>query len=525
MKNDRIRLLLKLLNKGLYEKEHVVALSLLSAVAGESIFLLGPPGVAKSMIARRLKLAFCSGTSFEYLMSRFSTPDEIFGPVSISKLKNSDAYERLTEGYLPSASVVFLDEIWKAGPGIQNALLTVLNEKIFRNGNTSQKLPLKGIIAASNELPALGEGLEALWDRFMIRYLVDGISNPDLFNQMIASTQNEEPKVDPELSITDEQLAQWHYSRDRVEVSFGIFSLIHKLRSTIADYNSKSIKENLYDKLYISDRRWKKMLNIVRTSAFLNGSSSVRYTDMTLFIHCMWNEPNQQSDVIRIFSLALTAAMEEEVKLTLLNDRIQALKDELRAKRTLNRDNEDNLKIVSGFFYQVDGVHTKDQILIYISEFQTLHSEQGEAFVLQPDKRKSGVKILKKYERSRHPGVFPKDLYQVKRLGASILINEKSYLLVAKTEKKNIVAQNSVETQIELPASAIQTVIREVLQVRLLIDSMETTEKEYIKDHFFLNDVQKEMIQQVFREIKKRLIRLENEMEEIKHSCKLEGEL
>ena len=525
MKNDRIRLLLKLLNKGLYEKEHVVSLSLLSAVAGESIFLLGPPGVAKSMIARRLKLAFSGGTSFEYLMSRFSTPDEIFGPVSISKLKNSDAYERLTEGYLPSASVVFLDEIWKAGPGIQNALLTVLNEKIFRNGNISQKLPLKGIIAASNELPALGEGLEALWDRFMIRYLVDGISNPDSFNQMIASIQNEEPQIDPELSITDEQLAQWHYSRDRVEVSSGIFSLIHKIRSLIADYNSKSIKENLYDKLYISDRRWKKMLNIVRTSAFLNASSSVRYTDMTLFIHCMWNEPDQQSDVIRIFSSALTAAMEEEVKLTLLNDRIQALKDELRAKRTLNCDNEEHLKIVSGFFYQVEGVHTKDQILIYISEFQPLQSEQSEVFVLQADKRKPGVKILKKYERSRHPGVFPKDLYQVRRSGVSILINDKPYSLVGKTDKKNKIGENTVEVQSVLSASVIQAVVGEVGQVRLLIDSTEATEKEYIKHHFFLNDVQKEMMQQAFREIKKRLVRLENETEEIKHYCKLEGEL
>jgi len=201
---DRILSLLRAINKGIYEKDTELSLSLMAALAGDSVILLGPPGVAKSMVARRLKLAFKDARSFEYLMSRFSTPDEIFGPVSISKLKDADKYERNTEGYLPTADVVFLDEIWKAGPAIQNTLLTVINEKLFRNGDTEVHLPLKLLLAASNELPTQGEGLEALWDRFIIRLECGNIKDVKSFYAMLLdNTADGDIEVADGLQITD----------------------------------------------------------------------------------------------------------------------------------------------------------------------------------------------------------------------------------------------------------------------------------------------------------------------------------
>lgn len=291
---DRIEALLSHLNRGVYEREPAIQLALLTAIAGESIFMLGAPGVAKSLVARRLKLAFKDARAFEYLMSRFSTPDEIFGPVSISKLKNEDKYERIISGYLPAADVVFLDEIWKAGPSIQNALLTVLNEKIYRNGDREERVPIKGIISASNELPSRGEGLEALWDRFLVRILVEGIQERGHFEDMICMVQ-EAGSVgpDPSLQISAEEYAECSTLIDMVSVGADILQVIHTIRYYIQQYNEK--QEDPSRVLYISDRRWRKIIRLLRASAYLNGRDAVDLMDCFLIQYCIWDGPDQIS--------------------------------------------------------------------------------------------------------------------------------------------------------------------------------------------------------------------------------------
>ena len=117
---ERIYSLLKILNEGLCEREEITAVALLAAMAGQNIFLYGPPGTAKSFISRRLSKVFKTNVYFEHLMNRFSTPEEVFGPISISELKK-DNYVRKIDGFLPTADFAFLDEIWKSGPEIGRA--------------------------------------------------------------------------------------------------------------------------------------------------------------------------------------------------------------------------------------------------------------------------------------------------------------------------------------------------------------------------------------------------------------------
>ena len=310
---ERFKLLLQEMNRGIYEKNTEISLSLLAALAGESVILLGPPGVAKSMVARQLKTAFREAQSFEYLMSRFSTPDEIFGPVSIQKLKTSDTYERAVEGYLPTADVVFLDEIWKAGPAIQNTLLTVINEKIFRNGNREMHLPLKLLVAASNELPAKGEGLEALWDRFVIRIESRPIKLEKNFRAMLLEVKSEERGVKKQSSaaegkansnaITAEEYAEWTERIGKIGVKIEVLDAISAIRKSLRTVNVDEAAERR--NIYVSDRRWKNIVRLLRTSAFMQDREEVDICDLLPIYHCLWQEPEERDAIRNIVIRAL----------------------------------------------------------------------------------------------------------------------------------------------------------------------------------------------------------------------------
>ncbi|MEY8688884.1 MAG: AAA family ATPase, partial [Leptothrix sp. (in: b-proteobacteria)] len=171
----RLQSLIHQLEAGLLERSTTVRLTLLAALAGEHVLLIGPPGTAKSELARRLHRAFDGARYFERLLTRFSTPEELFGPLSLKALED-DRYERLIDGFLPTAGIAFLDEVFKANSAILNALLTLLNEREFDNGAGRLRTPLISVVAASNEVPS-DEALQAFHDRFLLRVPVAPVSD------------------------------------------------------------------------------------------------------------------------------------------------------------------------------------------------------------------------------------------------------------------------------------------------------------------------------------------------------------
>jgi len=280
----RVTDLITICSDGLYEREEIVAVSLLSAISGQSIFLYGLPGTAKSLIARRLSKAFKDTTHFEYLMQRFSTPEDVFGPVSIQELKK-DNYIRKTEGYLPTADFAFLDEIWKSSPAILNTLLTIINERIYRNGGKDEKVPLKALIAASNETPPPNQGLDALYDRFIMRIIVNPLEKRENFEKLLdGGVVSADIEVPTELQLSSDEWEQLSSEISKVTVSKEVYTIINSIRVSIDEFN----KDNPEIAVYVSDRRWQKIAIILKTAAYLCDRTEVIPVDTLILRHCLW---------------------------------------------------------------------------------------------------------------------------------------------------------------------------------------------------------------------------------------------
>lgn len=405
------------MERGVYEREEATRLAFLATAAGESVFFLGPPGVAKSLIARRLKFAFRDATSFEYLMGRFSTPDEIFGPISIQRLKEQDRYERITDRYLPDADIVFLDEIWKAGPPIQNALLTALNEKRFRNGAQEIRIPMKGLISASNHIPETDAGQRAFWDRFLVRVPLAAIEDDANFHRLLTDTGDEyEDTVPAELKIDTGEYESWRDGIATVVVPQTVLAFLSRLRRRLAAGTVGPVAadvehgDDAHTPFHISDRRWKKVAGLLRTSAFLNGREAVNVLDLGLLRHCLWDRPEEIESIGDLIDIELARFdFGEEVAPRSVARELGALKRRIR-EATLETVDEETAEPVlyRGEYVRLQGFEDAEVALLWRGDWESLPTDEGapcELFLFNEDFTFSETRTYEDVRRCEDPAV------------------------------------------------------------------------------------------------------------------------
>jgi MoxR-like ATPase len=267
----------KELNDGNLERQEVVRGLLVALLAKKHVLLLGPPGTGKNMLAEDICNRIDGGQFFEWLLSRTSTPEELFGPISLKALEN-DSYRRVTDGKLPEATIAFLDEIWKCNSAVLNATLGILNERKFQNDGQTMQVPLEMCVGASNELPEDREELGALWDRFIMRYVVDYLKDDRNFERLL--------KLDPiavtkKMTITAGELSQAQADCCQVKVDKAL-PLIAQLRKKLQEMQ-----------IQISDRRWRAVIGIVQANAWLDGRDAASENDLAPLTAALWVEKDQ----------------------------------------------------------------------------------------------------------------------------------------------------------------------------------------------------------------------------------------
>lgn len=285
---------------GDYFKEREVEIngSLLAVLSGENLLFLGPPGTAKTQLAKSICQIIEGGNFFNYLLTSFSTPEEIFGPLSLKALEE-DEFRRNINGCLPTAHVALLDEIFKASSAILNSLLTILNERKYHNGKEIVDVPLLSVFGASNELPEEDESLEALYDRFLFRYRLSYIQDDENFKNLLF---REPEGFRPSSSIQVSEIEKLRKNANSLPVDPDVEIIITELRKNLQ-----------LQEIEISDRRWKRIVQVLKVAACSSGCPAVDRTMALLLQHMLWNLPEERETIRKtVFKLVVSGGTNTE---------------------------------------------------------------------------------------------------------------------------------------------------------------------------------------------------------------------
>lgn len=281
--------IIKEMNGLFLEREAVINSMFLSLIAGHHVLLLGPPGTGKSALTKEFTKRITSARIFEWLLNRTSDPSEILGPISIKNMER-DKFIRIINDKVGDCEVCFLDEIFKCNEPTLNALLPILNERIIFNDGKAVPIPLKMMVAASNEVPEEGEGLEALYDRILFKHWVDYIQDP---NNRIQMMVNYNTAKNP---VASSQIARTTISLDDVDIVQTFKDYVEIPPSLLKDFNKLLIELNK-KQIKFSDRKLNWCMDIIKASALLNGRTIATGDDIEPLAHVLWERPEDVSEI------------------------------------------------------------------------------------------------------------------------------------------------------------------------------------------------------------------------------------